>query len=69
MPACNETCLTILFLCAGAALSAWAAWAEKRWRDDHKVPIVPTTPLMFIGMVAVLLALVHLMTLAGVKKP
>ena len=66
---CSETCLTILFLCAGAGLVAWAAWSEKCWRDDHKVPVVPTTPLMFIGLVAILLALVHLMTLAGIRKP
>jgi len=66
---CSETCLTTLFMLAGVLLAAWAVWSENRWRKEHKIPIVPTTPVMFIGVLAALLALVHLMTLAGIQRP
>ncbi len=69
MFACSETCLTALGMAAGAALVAWAGWRENRWRKHHDMPLIPTTPVMFFGAVMALMALAHLLTLAGIHKP
>ena len=58
---------TLLLLAAGLGLMAWAAWRENRWRKTMEAPLVPTTPVMFAGALAALLALAHLLTLAGVQ--
>ncbi len=57
---------TLLLLAGGLALMAWAGWRERRWHKDMEPPLVPTTPVMFAGALIALLALAHLLTLAGV---
>jgi len=69
MFSCSEKCLTTVFLLLGLALVAWAAWRERRWHGGLDAPLVPTTPLMFLGALTALLALAHLLTLAGITRP
>ncbi len=69
MPFCSETCLTLIMFAAGVLLVAWAALRERRWMKAMDVPLIPTTPVMFVGAVLALLALVHLLTLAGAAAP
>ena len=69
MPFCSETCLTLIMLAAGVLLMAWAALRERRWMKAMDAPLIPTTPVMFVGAVLALLALVHLLTLAGAAAP
>ncbi len=69
MPFCSETCLTTAVFVAGVLLVTWAALRERRWMKAMDVPLIPTTPIMFLGAVLALLALVHLLTLAGAAVP
>jgi len=69
MPHCSETCLTLAMFAAGVLLVAWAAMRERRWVKAMDAPPIPTTPVMFVGAVLALLALIHLFTLAGAAKP
>lgn len=61
--------LTLCLLCFGGGLVAWANWLERRPRDIDRPRLVPTTPLMFVGAMAVLLSVIHLLTLFGVELP
>ena len=62
----TELWLTIAALLAGTGLAAAMTWAERRPRTSLKPRLVPTTPLLFIGAVIGLLALVHLLNLWGI---
>lgn len=64
-----ETIITVLALVSGLCLIAYAAIAERRPRKSLNPRLIPTTPLMFIGVVIVLLAFLHIATIAGVKLP
>jgi hypothetical protein len=65
----TETIITAVALVAGICLIAYAAIAERRPRQSLNPRLIPTTPLLFIGVVIVLLALLHIATIAGVKLP
>ena len=58
-----ELWLTLALLVAGLALSAFCRWRESRPRELGEVPLVPTTPLLAVGILAVLVAAAHLVTL------
>jgi len=58
--------LTLGALAAGTGLLAAAAIAERRPRTSLDVSMISTTPVMFAGALIVILALVHLVNLAGV---
>jgi hypothetical protein len=58
--------LTLGALAAGTGLLAAAAIAERRPRTSLDVSMISTTPVMFAGVLIVILALVHLVNLAGV---
>ena len=60
-----ETLATLAALLAGAALIGMTVWLERRPRDLLKPKLLPTTPLLFIGMLVAVLAVVHLLNLAG----
>jgi energy-converting hydrogenase Eha subunit A len=65
----TQTIVTAAALILGIGLVAYAAIAERRPRKSLNPRLIPTTPLMFIGVVVVLLSLLHFATLAGVQLP
>lgn len=60
-----ELWITWSALIAGLAVVGLMAWLERRPRVGLDPQLVPTTPVMFAGALIVLLALVHLVNLAG----
>ena len=64
-----EWALTISALVAGAGIAGTMAWLEKRPRVDLKPRLVPTTPIMFLGILIAIMALVHILTLTGIELP
>lgn len=54
---------TILLLVAGAATTLWSLWGSRRRRPPGRVSLVPWTGVMFLGVTALVIAVVHLMTL------
>ncbi len=64
-----EWAVTVVALIGGAVLAGTMAWLEKRPRTDLKPRMVPTTPVMFIGVLIAIMALVHILTLAGIDVP
>ena len=62
-----ELWLTVAALIAGAGLAFLMGWLERRPRRSLTPGLVPTTPVMFIGAVIAVFALVHLINLLGVK--
>ncbi|MFO0990976.1 MAG: hypothetical protein U1E67_03480 [Hyphomicrobiales bacterium] len=65
----TETIVTAIAFVLGLALVAYAAIAERRPRTSLNPRLIPTTPLMFIGVVMILLSLLHFATIAGVQLP
>jgi hypothetical protein len=59
-----ELGLTLALLAGGVALAAFSRWQEGRPRELGEVPLVPTTALLALGILAVLVAAAHLVTLA-----
>jgi membrane associated rhomboid family serine protease len=60
-----ELSITVGALIAGVALVAAMRLREGRSRTSLNVPLLPTTPVMFIGMIMILLAGIHLLGLFG----
>ncbi|HEX2430663.1 MAG TPA: hypothetical protein VHK03_07860 [Aestuariivirgaceae bacterium] len=60
-----ELSITVGALVAGVALVAAMRLREGRSRTSLHVPLLPTTPVMFIGIVMILLATIHLFGLLG----
>ncbi|MFO1090363.1 MAG: hypothetical protein U1E46_12385 [Hyphomicrobiales bacterium] len=60
-----EIPITIGALLAGSLLVTFAAIRERRPRTSFDVSMIPTTAIMFLGGFLVLVALVHLVNLAG----
>ena len=65
----TETIVTALALVFGLGLTAYAAISERRPRKSLNPRLIPTTPLMFVGVIIALLALLHFATIAGVQLP
>ncbi|MBL8907261.1 MAG: hypothetical protein JNM20_11345 [Rhizobiales bacterium] len=65
----TETIITVLALIGGLGTLAYAAIAERRPRQSLNPRLIPTTPLMFIGVIVTLLALLHIATMAGIELP
>ena len=61
----SESLLTLGFLALGLGLALAMALAERRPRDGLQPRLLPTTPFMFLGVLIAILALVHLVNLAG----
>jgi hypothetical protein len=64
-----EWTLTIAALAAGTGLAGSMVWLERRPRTDLSPRLVPTTPVMFAGILIAILALVHMLTLTGIELP
>ncbi len=64
-----ELAITIGALVTGLGLAGGMVWLERRPRKDFEVRLLPTTPIMFAGVLIAILAVVHLMTLGGVSLP
>jgi len=62
----SELWITLAALVFGVALAATMAVIERRPRSDLAPRLLPTTPIMFIGALVGLLALVHLLNLWGI---
>jgi hypothetical protein len=60
-----ELSITMGALITGLALVAVMRLREGRSRTSLDVPLLPTTPVMFIGIVMILLATIHLFGLFG----
>lgn len=57
--------MTIAAFLVGASLVGSMAWLERRPRKSLNAFPFPTTPLLFIGAIIGLIALVHLVNLWG----
>ena len=55
--------LTLAALAACAALFAWMIFLEKKPPEPGHTRLLPTTPIMFLAALGVVLALAHLVTL------
>ena len=60
-----ELWLTLALLAAGVTLSAFCRWYEGRPRELGELRLLPTTALLAIGILAVLMAAAHLVTLVS----
>jgi hypothetical protein len=65
----TETIITVLALLSGLGMLAYGAIAERRPRNSLNPRLIPTTPLVFLGVIVTLLALLHIATMAGVQLP
>ena len=54
---------TLLLAAGGLAICGWAAWLERRPRTLGELPLVPPVPLLFLGVLVVLVSLAHLVSL------
>jgi hypothetical protein len=53
---------TVIVLAVGVAIFGGALWLEHRPKDVGKVRLVPTLPILIIGALTTLAAIVHLLT-------
>ena len=65
-PYSTELWLTVLALLAGAAIVITMAWLERRPRQSLAPRLTPTTPILLVGALIGLVALVHLLNLWGI---
>ena len=61
-----ELWVTVAALVLGAGLALGAAWMERRPRKALETSLIPTTPILFLGVLIGLLATVHLLNLWGI---
>ena len=61
-----ELWLTVAALVAGGGVGGLMVWLEQRPRLSLAPRLVPTTPILFLGAVVAILALVHLINLMGI---
>jgi hypothetical protein len=59
-----ELGLTLGAIAAAIAVGAWMIRLERRPHDITRVRLVPTTPVLFLCVLVLVLALAHLVTLA-----
>ena len=58
--------VTLAVIVAGAVLAGSMAWLERRPRDLSP-RLIPTTPLMFVGLLTAIVAAAHLLNLFGIR--
>ncbi|MGI9463833.1 MAG: hypothetical protein ACR2OM_07835 [Aestuariivirgaceae bacterium] len=54
---------------AGLGLAGMMIWRERRPRKRVMPSLVPTTPVMFAGILIALLAIAYMLSLAGIDLP
>jgi ABC-type Fe3+-siderophore transport system permease subunit len=64
-----ESLLTLTALFAGLALAAAMIWLERKPRARPEPRLIPTTPIMFLGLLIVILAAAHLLALTRGASP
>jgi hypothetical protein len=62
----TELAITIFALLAGFGLAAGMILLERRPRTSLNPRLIPTTPVMLLGALIAILAIVHLVNLYGV---
>ncbi len=62
-----EWTVTAAGLAVGGGLAGLAAYLERRPRKSLEPRLIPTTPLMFAGILVALLALIHMVNLMGIR--
>ena len=62
-----ELWITIAVLLTGGAIIAAMSWLERRPRQSLQPRLIPTTPVLFLGVIIAFLAVVHLMNLWGIQ--
>jgi hypothetical protein len=62
-----EMILTLVAFGFGLGLAATASVLERRPRTSLRPQLIPTTLVMFAGVLVSLLALIHLANLMGIK--
>ena len=65
----TEALVTAVALVGGLGMLAYGAIAERRPRTNLNPKLIPTTPLMFVGLIITILALLHIATIAGIQLP
>ena len=61
--------ITIVAFFGGLGLALAMARKEKTPRAEIMPSMIPTTPVMFAGFIIALLALAHMLVLAGIDLP
>ncbi len=54
---------TLALFTLGLALTMWAAWQERRQRGLGELPLLPPFPILIFGVIIILVATAHLVTL------
>jgi hypothetical protein len=57
--------ITIALLAVGLAISGTMIWLERRPRETLDVRMIPTTPILLVGILITLFAIIHLLGLFG----
>ena len=57
--------ITIALLAVGLAISGTMIWLERRPREDFDVRLIPTTPILLVGILITPFAIIHLLGLLG----
>jgi hypothetical protein len=57
--------ITIALLAVGLGISGTMIWLERRPRKTLDVRIIPTTPILLVGILITLFAIIHLLGLFG----
>lgn len=60
---------TLLLLVAGLGLSGFCLWHQRRPRELGEVSLFPANLLLGVGLILVILALAHLVTLTTGHAP
>jgi hypothetical protein len=56
---------TLFVLALGIAIPGVALWLERRPKNALDVRLIPTTPILVVGVLTVLAAAVHLLSFLG----
>jgi hypothetical protein len=65
-PSPTELWITLAAFTGGAGLAAGMGWLERQPRKTLTPRLLPTTPLLMVGGLIALIALVHLVNLWGI---
>jgi uncharacterized iron-regulated membrane protein len=57
--------ITIALLAVGLAISGAMIWLERRPRKSLDVRLIPTTPILLLGILISLASIIHLLGLYG----
>jgi uncharacterized iron-regulated membrane protein len=57
--------ITIAVLAIGVAISGAMIWLERRPRKSLDVRLIPTTPILLVGILIIIAAGIHLLGLMG----